>query len=408
MVSVKSGDFTITLNAEENTGDTRSATVSLLRKGTETVLTSFEVSQEGKAAEVAKELKRVWGKYSTDTFWYTFGVDAQWLSQMLDRGMTMDDENLYVAKCTAYASKIVAFPINGGDSFDVNVEGLAANAKNHYSVGASLNVIKNGNDYILLAANLKNEGNFELWAWINGVTSAPTKIVDYNGSYLPGADAITNDWRRYGDRITIVGDWSNGKIWLASWNGSKTLVYTIENGVVSESARPKEHMIDATDNIKEVVVYPGVSDEVMITANGIAKFYKDSGTANDNGWKLWNATGEDYSTDLALTYGYEFFEMNGKKYIAYTKVEGLLSPKARLVVIEDGDGTIAGFKKALTDHVVAWEFPLQSESDFNAKAYQQEGVAGNSLGNCCVIESADATYIGAHAQGIGLSLFKFE
>ena len=79
--------------------------------------------------------------------------------------------------------------------------------------------------------------------------------------------------------------------------------------------------------------------------------------------------------------------------------------KLLVLAMEDGDGTIEGFKGALTANTVAWEFPLQHESDFAAEACQ---VTGNTLGGCFVIDVDDVKYIGAHIQGLGCSLFRFE
>ena len=72
------------------------------------------------------------------------------------------------------------------------------------------------------------------------------------------------------------------------------------------------------------------------------------------------------------------------------------------MVIED---ETADFKAALTANKVAWEFPLQHESDFAAESL---ATTGNTLGNCKVVTVDGVTYIGAHVQGLGCSLFKFE
>lgn len=398
-------EFSFEFTAAANEGEARTAKVAL-KTAAGTVLYTVEVAQAaGKKA--ALELKRVWGMYSATEPWYNFGVDPS-AATNLDRAMTMDNKYVYAAKSTAWAPVITGWEIaNPDNTFSVNVEGIGAAGSNNntFSAGNSLNVIKNGEDYILLAANLKS-ANLEVWAWINGTSAAPTKIIDFSADNKPLTDgAATNDWRRYGDRFTVVGDWQNGELWFHAFDNAKTIVFTIENGVVTnQPSDPIDHMLEATGGLKEIVIYPGVENEVLVTTNGIAKFYKDSGSANANGWELWNAT-DDYSSVYGLTYSYNFFEMNGQKYIAYVKVEEANGNKARLVVIEDGDGTLAGFKTALTNQKIAWEFPLQHESDFSVEAFQ---ATGNSLGNCKVMEIDGVTYIGAHAQGLGCSLFRFE
>ena len=60
-------------------------------------------------APVAKELKRVWGKYAPDSNgWIVMGAGN------LDRGMAMDNQYIYVSKSTAYAPVIKAFDFAGG------------------------------------------------------------------------------------------------------------------------------------------------------------------------------------------------------------------------------------------------------------------------------------------------------
>ena len=360
----------------------------------EEVIGEFTVKQ----AAYVKTAKytRVWGQYTTTTPWYNFGVDPS-AATNLDRGMAMDNDYVYVAKSTAWAPVITGFSLtDAAVTKTVNVSGLGNHSGiNTFSVGNALASIKNGANSILLASNLKGDTNLEIWAWKDGVDAAPTKIADYKGGFLPGQTEITPDWRRYGDRMTVVGDWTKGQIWLASFNQLKTLVFNIENGVVTNDGYPVEHVIMAADGIKEVVVYPG-SEDVFITTNGTATFFSDLKTPNPNGWNQWMA-GESV-TAAGLTYGYNFFEFDGKNLIAYTKIEEANGSKARLVIIEDNAD---GLKAALDANVVVFEAPLQSDS-FDVAP---ESITANSIGNCNVTKIGDVIYVAAHAQGLGCSVF---
>jgi len=141
---------------------------------------------------------------------------------------------------------------------------------------------------------------------------------------------------------------------------------------------------------------------VFSTCNGNAKFVKLDGTTHAaTGWVNWAVT-DDFTTDYIRTYGYSFFEVDGKKYIVYVKIDQQNGNTGRLVVLED---ETSDFKAALNAKKVAWEFPLQHESDFAAAS---PASTGNTLGNCKVVTVDGVTYIGAHIQGLGCSLFKFE
>ena len=404
-VATKSA-FEFTLVAKDNKQTvTRETEVTLVRKGSDVVFATLKVAQEPRAPY---ELKRVWGLYSTTAPWYNFGVDAS-AAINLDRGMAMDTENIYVSKSTAYAPVITAFPLDGGASFNINVTGMGPENtfgdKMTYSVNALRTIKKADGTYVLIACNLKQDGThvLQVWAWPNGVDQAPVCI----GRYAFDSVANADDFRRYGDRFSVSGTWEDGLLWFPSMQADdhgKTIVFKTFEGV-DNSNRPAYYyrMEPSRSNMKCYAFYPG-SDEVFSTSNGASAFVKLDGTTHQTGWVNWAVTA-DYSQTHLRTFDYNFFEMNNKKYIAFVKIDEQNGKTGRLVVIEDGDGTIEGFKGALTANTVAWEFPLQHESDFAAEACQ---VTGNTLGGCFVIDVDDVKYIGAHIQGLGCSLFRFE
>lgn len=343
--------------------------------------------------------KRVWGKYAPDANgWIVMGAGN------LDRGMAMDDQYIYVSKSTAYAPVIKAFNYDGTEAFECNVTGMGSgNAWGDamtYSVNCVRTMPKADGSYILIACNLKLDASqvLEIWAWVNGPQSAPTCI----GRYAYDSVANAEDHRRYGDRFSVKGTWEDGELWFPSMQDDahgKTLVFKTFTGV-DNSNRPSKYyrMEPSKSEMKDLAFYPGY-DEVFSTCNGNAKFVKLDGTTHSTGWINWAVTA-DYSSTHNRTYGYNFFEVNGKKYIAYVKIDKQNGGTGRLVVIED---EASDFKTALTANKVAFEAPLQHTSEFDTPS---AATTGNTLGNCNVIVKNGVTYIGAHIQGLGLSLFQ--
>ena len=352
-------------------------------------------------------ITRVWGKYSTTEPWYNFGVDPN-AATNLDRGMAMDTENIYVSKTTAYAPVITAFPLDGSESFNINVTGMGSNNTwgdtMEYSVNALNTIKKADGTYVLIACNLKNNANqiLELWAWVDGVEAAPTCI----GRYAYDSVANAQDHRRYGDRMSVTGTWEEGKIWLPSMQADdhgKTIVFETKAGV-DNSNRPVHYyrMEPSQSAVKELTFYSGADGEVFSTSNKVSAFVQLDGTTHSTGWVNWTKT-DDYSTTHLRTFGYNFFEVDNQKYIAFVKIDAENGNTGRLVIIKDGDGTLAGFKKALTDNVIVCEFPIQHESSLTTPAYQ---TTANTLGSCKLIEINGEKFLGAHIQGLGCSLFK--
>lgn len=396
----KKAAFELLFSIKPNAGAAREAEVSLVRKGTETVLTSFVIAQQSKPLEP----KRVWGKYAPDSNgWIVMGAGN------LDRGMAMDNQYIYVSKSTAYAPVIKAFKYDGTEAFECNVTGMGSDNEwgdaMQYSVNCVRTMPKADGSYVLIACNLKLNDTqvLEVWAWVDGPESAPTCI----GRYAYDSVANAQDHRRYGDRFDVKGTWEEGELWFPSMQADdhgKTIVFKTFAGVDAAN-RPSAYyrMEPSQSNMKDLAFYPG-ADEVFSTCPANAKFVKLDGTTHSTGWINWAVTA-DYTETHLLTFGYNFFEVNGKKYIAYVKIDQQNGKTGRLVIIEDGDGSLDGFKAALTANKVAWEFPLQHESDFAAESAAS---TGNTLGNCKVVTVDGVKYIGAHIQGLGCSLFRFE
>lgn len=349
--------------------------------------------------------KRLWGKYAPNADgWIVMGAGN------LDRGMAMDNQYIYISKSTAYDPVIKAFNLDGTEAFDCNVTGMGSSNEWGDAMLNSVNCVrtikKNDGSYVLLACNLKLDAShvLQVWAWENGPQTAPKCIARYAYDNL----AKASDHRRYGDRFNVTGTWEDGLLWFPSMQADdhgKTIVFSVKNGVVTghldKNMGPLYYyrMEPSQSNMKDLAFYPGY-DEVFSTCNGNAKFVKLDGTTHSStGWINWAVT-DDYSATHTRTFGYNFFEVDGKKYIAYVKIDEQNGRTGRLVVIED---EVSDFKTALTANITVFEAPLQHTSDFT---FASAATTGSTLGNCNVVVKDGITYIGAHIQGLGLSLFQ--
>ena len=388
MVSVKSGDFTITLNAEENTGDTRSATVSLLRKGTETVLTSFEVSQEGKAAEAALA-SLVW---STAV---PFGGGA-------DRNMTMDNEWIYVSKSSATEAAIKAIKITDNSvTKDVNCGGIAGGTHLTSCVGMLPNTDPNvnGGNPILIASNLTGSP-LKIYVWTNGVDQEPTVV-----SLDAGA-------RRLGDKFTVRGSYQKGELWFWDFTRANDALcfVSINNGAFGNSGQwlsgrytiPLTEVAYSTGAVyahPDVKLNTGLSgvnvvDQLFVSTNISDGFFNHANNnTSDYVLSEWTA---DKDPKLDHTWGFNFFEHNGKDYIAYIQVINGRT-NATLNIIEDTYGA-EDFKAT-----------LEAKTNlFSVKLLEKDGAeAANGHGACAYAEAADGTkYIAVMLNNNVLQLFK--
>ena len=97
--------------------------------------------------------------------------------------------------------------------------------------------------------------------------------------------------------------------------------------------------------------------------------------------------------DLTQTWGYNFFEHNGKDYIAYVKVNTDRAAGS-LNIIEDVNGA-ADFQGT-----------LEAKTGLETFAIPGTGNAGHGVGDCSVAVTENATYVAAMIQNIGLAVYK--
>ena len=349
--------------------------------------------------EKVPALERVWGFYNTsETKWYAnTNITAVSIAHPdgygMARSLAMDDEYVYLPKSSGYAALAAVSIANPETQVAGKVTGIAGGST---FVSSFTRVIKNtdaevnGGKDVLLLCNLtstdSDANQLRVYAYKDGINSAPTQIAGY---CWDGANNV-NDWRRYGDRFFVTGDWSNAKLYVPSFNAGKSVILSIANG-----ARTAVTQItageDSPNGIKDVTVYPG-TEAIFLTNNDIANLISATGGDKTNGWDTYAKTA---SSDKGKgTFGYNFFTFNGKNYIAYARISG--ETKAWIEVIEDKGDLLT----SLNDQTGLLKSPIHDASNL-----EKEAATGN-LADCCVRVINDVVYIAALTRDGGFVLDK--
>lgn len=389
LVETKAASFELTFAAEANTAEEpREAKVALVRAGTETELLSFTIAQE--AAVIAKEFAtRVW-----DTT-VPFGGGK-------DRNMTMDGEYVYVAEAAGGNGVIKAISIADPAVIkDVKVTtytpaGLdnGTHAVTCVRMLPNTDASVNNGKPVLVASNLTiGDGTEKLivYVWSNGIEADPNYFV------------IDSGVRRLGDKFTVKGTYQSGELHFFDFNDGNTVIrVNMKDGVAGLWGTPELAYatgryaipVGGASNIGECTIHPDATFDVegnpsalLLTTNAVNGFF----TQNAGNAYVASAWGTD--PKLTQTFGYNFFEHNGKDYIAYVKVAGDRA-SASLNIIEDVNGA-ADLKGTLEAQAGLYTAPVNGT-----------GNAGHGLGDCATAVVDGVRYIAVMGQNIGISLFK--
>ena len=390
--------YTISYDIDIAEGVTKFDLIFTNSDGNNIRLDDIKLVVPGGEAEKVMTLERVWGFYKDgNTPWYdNTNITAVSIAHPdgygMARSLAMDDEFIYLPKASGYANvaavsiadKTVQKAINktgvtGGSTFATSFVRMIKNTD------ASVN---GGKDVLLLCnltATESDANQLRLYAYKDGVDAAPTQIA---GFCWDGANN-TNDWRRYGDRFFVDGDWSGAKVYFPSFNQPKTVVLNIANG--ARTSVTQIHAGESSPNgIKDLTVYPG-DNKLLLTNGSIANLVAPTG-GKANGWDEYTLSA---SCQEALnTWGYNFFEFNGKKYIAYARIIG--DTKAQIEIIED-KGDLLSSLSAKEGLMVS---PIHDATDLDKE------VATGNLADCCVRVIGDEVYIAALTRDGGFVLDK--
>ena len=345
---------------------------------------------------------RLWGIYATSstTSWQSnFGLSDS-------RNITMDDQYIYIPQNAGGDAVLKAVSITDPTKVkDVNVQGISSGTHTLSCVRMVPNTdptINAGKD-ILLATNLTlgEEAHLNCYAWLDGIDNAPTKyMVDDSG-------------RRLGDKFIVLGEWSNGEIYLKDYNTGNIIRYALTDNAVGEWIQnglgyarglfDYTTVADVNNCIGSAYVYPGTPK----AGSGIIPGFLVTSTSNGH----WVANTKDKvfasTADLGLgmTHGYNFFtdDKSGKKYVAYVALDPA-QDKGAVKVISDFKGTHEGLVDVLKTNKVVFEAPIQDGMDASVVSPYP---ATHSTGDCVVRKVGDKTYMAVMIQNVGLSVFEF-
>ena len=379
--------FELVFAAEANTvAEVRTAEISFVRKGTEEVLKTVTVAQA--AAEQKAFAEKVWNIAAV------FGGGA-------DRNMTMDSEYVYVAQAVGGNGAIkaisIADPTQVKDvkvATKVSVSTNGTHAISCVRVFPNTDPAVNGGKDVLVASNLTTgDGTCKLtiYVWTNGIDADPNYFVIDSGT------------RRLGDKFTIKGTYQSGEFHFYDYNETGVIIrVAMTNGVAGLWGTPDlayatgryAMPIGVQSNIGECTIHPdtafdgdGNPKAALVTTNTTAGFFTQT---SGNAYAV-SAWGTD--PNLAQTFGYNFFEQNGKKYIAYVKVAADRN-SAALNVIEDVNGA-ADFKGTLEAQKGLVTFPVDGV-----------GNAGHGVADCATAVVDGVRYIAVQAQNMGVTLYR--
>lgn len=382
--------FELTFAAEANTAnEVRTAEISFVRKGTEEVLKTVTVAQA--AAEVVEKpfAEKVWNISAV------FGGGA-------DRNMTMDSEYVYVAQAAGGNGTIKAISIADPTiRKDVKVQtytpaGLTngTHAISCVRVFPNNDPAVNGGKDVLVASNLTTgDGTQKLivYVWSNGIEADPNYFVIDSGA------------RRLGDKFTVRGTYQSGEFYFFDYNDGNAIIrVSMKDGVAGLWGTPElayatgryTMPIAAANNIGECTIHPDTAFDgdgnpaaALVTTNTTAGFFAQ-GTGSAYTADAWGA-----DPDLAQTFGYRFFEHNGKDYVAYVKVAADRN-SATLNVIEDVNGA-ADFKGTLEAKTGLVTLPVEGS-----------GNAGHGVADCATAVVDGVRYIAVQGQNMGVTLYK--
>ena len=385
------GDDEVASGSEVDFSDKVNGVTFTLKCGEVTKEETIKVTTTG-----ISSVKRVWGHYvapkTTTDDWYGTAVAASgW-----ERTIAMDDNYVYMGKANSGAAG-GCYAISISDPSQVKELSMnGVMTENCFWSTNDANVIDNGDESILLLANMSNAANQHLCVYAySSVDAAPEKVLDYT---LPQAD-------RLGDRFTVEGDWQNGRLVFFNYTGSSprnAYVFNISAGKVN--ATPEIINLDTTlGGLGTVGCLFKYSDTEYLWAGG--------GNAT-SGASVYTVSGDTFTQSLYCTteinmpspiHGVNFFTFNEQEYIAFVSL--ILSYNdATLRIFELNNDTLLESLKNNNSAESCYVLGLGDPEDME----QNKENNGNATMDAAVRVINGETYIAAMSSKHGVSLFKLE
>ena len=355
-------------------------------------------------------ISRLWKKIprGLGQAWTTEYTSTGSFIQGNDRAAAMDEDNVYVVAASSTTKGILAIDKDDPTNLkEVNVTGIEGG----FFETACVRTIWNPtmNKYMLLVGTLcfESGNHFKVYAYKNGINNAPECVLDFTDSQN----------RRFGDMFTVVGDWSNGELWIRNTDSPSTIFWKITDGVFG-SALGGNIGYNGSKGKGALYKYSVEANQVFLSNIDLGAFYNYTASTWIESFSgvVWK--GVDNSARLRR-YGVTPFEFAGRQYIAYTYIGRKSSDtekngaRGRLKIIED-QGSASTFLASMEADKVVYECPIQNDNDnastvseFDAVPYIDDpSIVKQTLASCSVVPVGDAIYIMAHIDNVGLSVFK--
>ena len=364
------------------------------------------------AAPVGFSISRVWGKYSTETASWNayFGGTAN-----TDRNFTMDDKYIYVPETSTTSATIWRIDLKHPET--VSQAAAPATPTGYFKV-TSARVMDpgtnslNGGKPMLIVSNMVMTGcsdELKLYIYDQGTDTAPKEWTMQN----------TNLGRRLGDIFTTHGTFANGGFLFKDWdkfgnNGTILVWRTAFTSVPNYKQSPRNptwNTIKDEGGRAAFYPYPGQEKPHYGIYTGTESAYY---VAVKAGGDVYSWTEPEFDTTAASGYykgagDFNFFEYQGKRYIAYVK--NVSSSNGRLYVLE---GNLTDSWQDLLEgkRNVIFQAAIQANVQFSDGLAHDEldepspKASGHSGISCAVCEIDGAVYIMAGKQNVGLSLFR--
>lgn len=397
-----SAKHTITLPA-----DIRTFTLEFSNTNSDNVrLDDLKIVVAGEVAPKELTVERLWGKYST--------AEAAWNSYFSgtansDRNLAMDDDYIYVPESSGTA-KIWRIPVDGTSAVStVNVEGVSGGTHAITCVRMVPNTaaaVNGGKDFLMgVSLTVDDESDaLRVYSWGEGTDAAPTKT---------SAQTWCN--RRLGDKFTVYGSLQDGALFFKDYaNASDQGAFLVLRMAWSEVPKdgffnPRRTNMFVEGGMGAYYPYPGDATNGIYTSTASSK-YTSFTSSPLNTSPNTTGTFTDAGGYYVDAHGFNYFEYNGKRYIAYVKNAG--SGDGRFYVIE-GESTTSWADMLGAKRNVIYQAAIQEDLAFKDGDYHAElganpspKTSGNSGIDCAVRIKDDAVYFAVMKQHVGLSLFK--
>ena len=383
---------------------------------------------KGMIPPAAQLFERVWGHYSDGALglpWFVNnGLNVTGLSNENfggnDRSFTINDEFIFITSSSATpgihkfdlltgayvgtlnVDKWMKDPCVGKDNNGNTILTYPTYATSCPRMVPNSNPEVNGGKDILVVSGLA-EGNgtsLRIYAYLDGIDAKATKVYDLAAA------------RRFGDKMSFAGTWQSGKFWYRSNQENTNLVAHIPVTDGNVQTWITAYPLACEDN--------GVMSEVYWTpqTNGKIQDYCLIGTQSEQGLHLITGCSSTSDKDdannsvhlavypeLASTFGWNFFEHNGTKLMAFVSVKDKVRPYVQ--VIKGDYTTVDGLKEALDSYgeeSIVFSAPLQDQYDMTISGFEK----GMQLGDCCVREINGEIYMVAGGSAVGISLFRLD